>query len=841
MAMRSSPWREAVYTILIALVLASFVVIVFLIKEVRDDLGHLESASSDNVQWTLAQAEVEFLEFNAVLRAEPETADELAELRRRFDVFYSRISTLSTGQIYRNLTEIEGYADAIADSKAFLAHQVQYIDADDGILRQSLPELEASANELRPRIRAMSTYGLHYFAALSESRRNDVSSTLVRLASATTFLVGILTFFAIYFRSLNRQNVLRRLEVLQTSARMRTIIDTSLDAVVVTDAFGIIIEFNPAAERIFQRNRNDVRGNNIANLIIPDHYRDAHHQGMRRMRSEGTPKVVGKGRVTLEAIRANGEIFPVELAIQSAHHNDKEIYVAYLRDISQRVQDEKELVSARDRALAGEKAKAEFLAIMSHEIRTPLNGLIGTLSLLKDTKLTEKQKTYLNNMSISGRLLMGHVNNVLDITRYESGKTNIDYTRTNISTLVQELVDGQAGGAEASGNTLEWGWASAPRHWVMSDPARIQHVLLNLVGNAIKFTDGGRISIEIEADETEEEMLEFRVNDTGEGIPSDQIDRIFEDFVTQDTSYGRRTNGTGLGLGIAKRIVSALGGKIGVESIEGVGSTFWVKIPVTFAEAPNAQVGAALEADVTSRSGLEILVVEDNEINRHVVREMLFSQGHKVTEAMDGQQGVQLAALTRFDLILMDISMPVMDGRTATRTIRAGDGKSRDVPIVALTANVMADEIERFLEDGMSDVLSKPLMPDALRRVIDGSVATEDPKMSTGNTVVDHGQNQSMKDSIGQDAYDIFLGRFDTEMTENIQWFNANVVDVSTSDEIASRAHKLASSAAVFGAVPLHETLLQIEISAKTGTVRLRHITEMNEIWGDTKAALGIT
>ncbi len=841
MAMRSSPWREAVYTILITLVLASFVVIVFLIKEVRDDLGHLESASSDNVQWTLAQAEVEFLEFNAVLRAEPETADELAELRRRFDVFYSRISTLSTGQIYRNLTEIEGYADAIADSKAFLAHQVQYIDADDGILRQSLPELEASANKLRPRIRAMSTYGLHYFAALSESRRNDVSSTLVRLASATTFLVGILTFFAIYFRSLNRQNVLRRLEVLQTSARMRTIIDTSLDAVVVTDAFGIIIEFNPAAERIFQRNRNDVRGNNIANLIIPDHYRDAHHQGMRRMRSEGTPKVVGKGRVTLEAIRANGEIFPVELAIQSAHHNDKEIYVAYLRDISQRVQDEKELVSARDRALAGEKAKAEFLAIMSHEIRTPLNGLIGTLSLLKDTKLTEKQKTYLNNMSISGRLLMGHVNNVLDITRYESGKTNIDYTRTNISTLVQELVDGQAGGAEASGNTLEWGWAGAPRHWVMSDPARIQHVLLNLVGNAIKFTDGGRISIEIEADETEEETLEFRVNDTGEGIPSNQVDRIFEDFVTQDTSYGRRTNGTGLGLGIAKRIATALGGEIGVESIENVGSTFWVKIPVTFTDAPEVPLVTALEANDTRRTELNVLVVEDNEINRHVVREMLFSQGHKVTEATDGQQGVQLASLTRFDLILMDISMPVMDGRTATRTIRAGDGKSRDVPIVALTANVMADEIERFLEDGMSDVLSKPLMPDALRRVIDGSVATEDPKMSTGNTVVDHGQNQSMKDSIGQDAYDIFLGRFDTEMTENIQWLNANVVDVSTSDEIASRAHKLASSAAVFGAVPLRETLLQIEISAKTGTVRLRHITEMNEVWGDTKAALGIT
>ena len=841
MAMRSTTWRRAAYTILIAFVVASFVVIGMLIKEVRQDLGHLESASSDNVQWTLAQAEVEFLEFSSVLRTSPETTEELTELRRRFDVFYSRISTLSTGPIYRNLTKIEGYSGAIADIKSFLAQHVANIDADDDILRRSLPEFQVGAAELRPRIRAMSTYGLHYFAALSERRRNDVSTTLVRLATATTFLVAILTFFAIYFRSMNRQNVSRRMQLLQTSARMRTIIDTSLDAVIVTDAFGLIIEFNPAAERIFQRDRIDVRGNNIANIIIPENYRDAHHQGMRRMRSEGTPKVVGKGRITLEAIRANGEVFPVELAIQSAHNNDREIYVAYLRDISQRVHDEQELVAARDRALAGEKAKADFLAVMSHEIRTPLNGLIGTLSLLRDTPLTSKQKTYLENMSISGRLLMGHVNNVLDITRYEAGATTTDAEHINVSSLVQDLIDGQLGGAEAAGNALEWGWTGTAHHWVVADALRIQHVLLNLVGNAIKFTNGGRVSVEIEAQTGDTDILEFRVIDTGDGIPQDQIERIFEDFVTQDTSYGRRTNGTGLGLGIAKRIVTALGGKIGAESTEGQGSTFWIQIPVEFADAPTTLDQSAANTVGADQDRLDILVVEDNEINRHVVREMLFAQGHKVTEATDGQEGVQLAQTKRFDLILMDISMPVMDGRNATRTIRAGQGMSRAAPIIALTANVMAEEIERFLEDGMNDVLSKPLMPEELRRVINSTPRSRANTPTVENSAVNVDQNQSMKDSIGPEAYDIFLTRFDDEMREHLQWFTQNIVDADAQEEISARAHKLASSAAVFGAMPLRDTLIAIENEAKSGTARLPHITTMIEVWGDTKAALGIT
>jgi len=841
MARRLPPWRKAAYAFLIAFIVASFVVIGLLIKEVREDLGHLESASSDNVQWTLAQAEVEFLELSAVLRASPETSDDLSELRRRFDVFYSRISTLSSGQIYQNLTEIDGYAAAISDIQSFLDHHVGDIDSDDGILLRTLPDFQANASELRPRIRAMSTYGLHYFAALSESRRNDVSSTLIRLATATAFLVAVLTFCAFYFRTMNRQNVSRRLQVLQTSARMRTIIDTSLDAVIVTDAFGLILEFNPAAERIFQRDRNEVRGNNIANIIIPDHYRDAHHLGMRRMRSEGTPKVVGKGRVTLEAIRANGEIFPVELAIQSAHNNDHEIYVAFLRDISQRVHDEQELVAARDRALAGEKAKADFLAVMSHEIRTPLNGLIGTLSLLKDTKLSAKQRTYLDNMSISGRLLMGHVNNVLDITRYEAGALHVDAKLINISELVQDLIDGQIGGAEAARNTLEWGWSSTAHHWIVADAPRLQHVLLNLVGNAIKFTDGGHVSVEIEAQTGPKDMLEFRVTDTGDGIPEDQIERIFEDFVTQDTSYGRRTNGTGLGLGIAKRIVTALGGEIGVESIEGLGSTFWFHVPVTFSDAPNAPNPSPHKVVKNTDTRLDILVVEDNEINRHVVREMLFAEGHKVTEAVDGQQGVQMAHSHRFDLILMDISMPVMDGRNATRTIRASKGMSKDAPIVALTANAMASEVDKFLRDGMNAVLSKPLLPDDLRRVINSTTEAATSTPSPSSTVIASDQNQSMKDSIGQETYEVFLGRFRAEMERNIQWFNDNAAHDGVQDEIAERSHKLASSAAVFGAMPLREALINIENTARSGTAATTDITAMIGIWGDTKAALEIT
>ncbi|MDP5360066.1 MAG: ATP-binding protein, partial [Paracoccaceae bacterium] len=331
--------------------------------------------------------------------------------------------------------------------------------------------------------------------------------------------------------------------------------------------------------------------------------------GMERMRKGGERHVVGKGRVRLDAKRANGEVFPVELALQSATTDQGQIFIAFLRDISHRVAAEAELVAARDKALASEKMKTDFLATMSHEIRTPLNGLLGNMSLLRDTPLNNLQDRYVGYMESSGRLLMSHISDVLDITRYDAGKLSTMTAPMNISALLQDIIDNQSSTASRNETRLEWGWDGPALHWINSDYDRLQQVMMNLIGNAVKFTKRGKVSVVLrKVTQDDDDQLHIEIADTGPGISEDLATRIFDDFVTGNTAYDREVGGTGLGLSIAKRFVTALGGQIGVNSVEGKGSTFWVQLPVTPALAPN---GAEQPAEIQAPTRpLNVLLVE---------------------------------------------------------------------------------------------------------------------------------------------------------------------------------------------------------------------------------------
>ncbi len=790
----------------------SLFVIGYLALTVTDDLRLLNSARSDNVQWTLSQSEVEFLEFDkhlseALLESEPD----LATLRREFDIFYSRINTLTRSGLYENLRQVPAFSSNLALIRQFLEDTVQLIDANDETLLTGLPEVKTRVSGIRSAVRALSNSGLNYFAEASDQRRMAVSSTLTQLAIASGFLVLLLVFLAVYLGVLNAQNVRRRAEIAQTSERMKIVTGTSLDAVIVSDDEGRILDFNAAAETIFGHNAEDVIGQDLGALIVPDHHREAHAAGMERMRKSGEKRVVGKGRVKLEAKRANGEIFPVELAIQAARTDDREIFVAFLRDISHRVKAETELVQARDRAIAGEKAKADFLATMSHEIRTPLNGLLGNLTLLGDTRLSAKQSQYIKNMNTSGRLLMSHISDVLDITKYDAGKLTLRPANMNLSALLQDIVDSQTGAAMANNSVLEWGWVGASTTWIRADRERIQHILINMIGNAIKFTHDGRIRVEAEMIDAAAGTPEVRigVRDTGIGIEPDLQGRIFDDFVTGDSSYDRETGGTGLGLGIARRFVEALGGQIGMESNKGKGSYFWVRFPVQLVDAPKT----ATQKRRTGGDGrrCKILIVEDNEINRLVVGGMLEKSGHTVRDAHDGKAGVGMAEAEKFDLILMDISMPVMDGRAATRAIRQGKGLSARTPIVALTANAMAEEQEAFLSDGMNAVLTKPLSRDALENVVEKwarAGASEPATVSQQNLT-------ELRETVGAETFSRLLKRFSEEMDGLVSWLPDTLPH--DRDTAQKRIHQAAGSAATFGASDLRAALIRTEDAIRSG------------------------
>ncbi|MBY6151769.1 PAS domain S-box protein [Vannielia litorea] len=833
-----SRWRRP--RLLATAIAAGFCVaaLVYLSVHVARDLKLLNSASSDNVQWTLSQSEVEFLEFQIHLAALPTPpGDELRQLRREYDIFYSRITTLEQSSIYAGLRDEPEFSRNLRIVKTFLDRTVPLIDAPDAELAAAAPELLARTAEVRPNVRALANSGLNYFAVESDQRRDNVAVTLTQLAVGVSVLVLALLGFAAYLNHLNRQNVRRRREVLESASRMNVVTSTALDGVIVVDKSGSVLDFNAAAEQIFGYSAEEAVGANLGDLIVPEQYRAAHDAGMQRMRDGGEQRVVGKGRIKLEARRKSGELFPVEFAIQSAKTAEGTIFISFLRDISHRVQSEKELVETRDRALAGEKAKTDFLATMSHEIRTPLNGLLGNLELLQDTSLNARQARYIKNMDTSGKLLMSHISDVLDITKYDAGKLQLRPVAMNLSTLLQDIVDNQSGAALAQDTTLEWGWSGPQLDWIRADRDRLQHVLMNVIGNAVKFTRGGRVRVEAERlDGATGPEVQITVSDTGIGMSPDLQAHIFDDFLTGNTAYDREVGGTGLGLGIAKRFITALGGEIEVESEEGVGSSFLIRLPVEPVAAPDPEVAARKPRSTAAAS--KVLLVEDNEINSMVAREMLEAAGHTVTHAPNGREAVERAGAEPFDLILMDISMPVMDGREATRAIRAGHGPCARVPIIALTANAVAEEQEAFLSDGMDDIVTKPLSRAALDRVLADHAGADTPGRVPENPAVAGSYLDELRETLGVDALGNLLDRFGTEVEALIAFLGTSAEADLT--DTAARTHKIAGSSATLGAVALRAALVGIEDAAKAGEVAAMQegIAALPQVWAQTRAAL---
>lgn len=784
--------------------------ITFLVSEIVSQLRAVSTASSDNVHWVLSQTEVEYHGFRTAVESARRTGDAAAldKVTVEFDLFYSRMITLDTGSQYSKVRAEAPFGDSVALVRARLDALVPLIDGPTRQLLQGLDHLAAEADAIKPVLRRATISGLHYFTEQAIQSRESIAETLLRLAALLVSLICALILMLAY----NRRNALqaeqRGVELGHAHARLHTILETSLDAVIVSDLDGRILNFNSAAERIFQHSSADVLGRNLSEVLIPDHLRAAHDAGMRRMQNTGTHTVIGHGRIRLEAKRGNGEVFPVEMALEKAETGEGEMVVAFLRDISQEVASEAELVEARDKALAGEKAKAEFLAMMTHEIRTPLNGLLGNLALLENTRLSRQQARYVRNMDISGGVLMHHVDSVLDVARFEAGKAETNQEVVHLGHLLQNIVDGQASAAEANDNHIQWGWEGAPMEWVKLDATRLQQVLLNLVGNAIKFTKGGRILIEAEqsqydSDGASRSGLQVRVIDSGIGISEADQQRIFDDFQVLGGSGCEEGTGTGLGLGIARRFITSMGGEIGCESTPGDGSVFWLHIPVTRAEPPLAVVSSSgsMTAIAAPTQACDILLVEDNEINLELANEMLTASGHKVTIARDGLEAVAAASARRFDLILMDIRMPRLDGLSATRTIRASDGPNREAPFIAFSANVLPEAKTRFVEAGMSGFLAKPLKRADLQEVIAKFCkAPKKPRQAPVQT--------------GTDMDDLCT-RYEAEIGCLFAWLGTAPKD---HDAIAERAHKLAGSAAAFGQADLRDALVALERAAECGS-----------------------
>ena len=546
------------------------------------------------------------------------------------------------------------------------------------------------------------------------------------LASARTwtvdeqsFMMAVANLAVVAIGEDERREALQR--VAESENRARLIVDTAHDAFIGIDSAGAIVSWNSQAEATFGWTREEAIGRNLAETIIPPAFRDAHNNGMRRFHETGEAPVVNQ-RLELTAVHRSGSEFPVELTITSplrvAHGY---FFGAFLRDISDRRERDAELRRAKENAESATRAKSEFLANMSHELRTPLNGVIGYAQLLqRDKTLSPSQHEAVEAISRCGSQLLELINDVLDLAKIEAGRLDIVKGPVDLSKLVADVRYVFAETAERKRLRLTMSVDSALPRWAVLDGRHLRQVLLNLLGNAIKFTSHGDVGLVLSRDD--DEHLRFDVVDTGPGIEREALARIFEAFAQTDA--GAAVGGTGLGLTISDQLIRKMGGRLNVDSEVGAGSRFWFTLPLVPAREPASSLDRdvdmavpTLDARLAPGERLTALVADDSTANRRILASLLESAGVEVITASGGLEAIELARAHRPDVVFMDLRMEDLDGLEATRRL-ARDPATAAIPVIAVTASAFGRVHQKASEAGCLDYLSKPIRAQLLFGVI---------------------------------------------------------------------------------------------------------------------------
>ncbi len=389
------------------------------------------------------------------------------------------------------------------------------------------------------------------------------------------------------------------------------------------------------------------------------------------------------------------------------------------RLVQEREQARRETEAALRRSEAASQAKSSFLAMMSHEIRTPMNGILGMVRLLMESPLSEEQSDFAGTVYHSVEALLSILNDILDFSKLEAGKLDIEPTDIDLPQLITGVLALMSPRAAEKGLKLEQRIDPALPRWISIDPVRLRQVLLNLVGNAVKFTQHGSVSLSVRhiGDAPDgRPFARFAVADTGIGIAPETAEHLFTEFTQADNTITRRFGGTGLGLAICKKLVQLFGSRIDVSSVPGEGSTFSFTLPLSAASGPPRPIGSAADRDggAPQVPPLSILLAEDNLVNQKVAVAMLRKRGHQVTVVGDGGQAVDAVGAKDYDVVLMDVQMPLVDGLEATRRIRALPPPRNRVAVIAMTANAMKGDEQRCLDAGMDGYVSKPIDPGQL-------------------------------------------------------------------------------------------------------------------------------
>ncbi len=588
----------------------------------------------------------------------------------------------------------------------------------------------------------------------------------------------------------------------------KTVVEDGSDIIFIVDYNANIVYHNPSVKKTM--GYDSLSGKHFFDFINPKQLK-----GVKRLFKEST-NLPYNANIEFEFLCKSGKYKYLEFnSINLKHKDGIDALILDCRDISGRKKDQEELIKAQ-------KTKEQFLANMSHEIRTPVNGIAGMVNLLTNTMQSKEQSKYLNAIKHSADNLKVIINDILDYSVIESGKVSLERIGFDIDYQVKAVINSLELHASEKKLKIDYIKRQSKINVLLGDPVRLSQILINLINNAIKFTNEGAITISLSCtyDSDKIAIVKFEVKDTGIGISESKLDHIFDTFKQADESITRKYGGTGLGLAISKQLVEMQGGKIKVKSEVNKGTTFFFSIPYEIGSELDLihKPSGSKKLRKGRFDGLRILLVEDNDINRLYASTILKKWNCKCDEAVNGEIALELLRKNNYDLILMDVHMPVMDGLEATRIIRKSfKSPKKDIPIIAFTANAIKGEKEDYMEIGMDDYISKPFIPDELHNLISKyhlpiSEEVENPIFTA--PYADLTYLKSISDGNREFLNDI-ISTFIAQTPPLLSEMNDAVTDKNWT-KVGDLAHKLKPNLTLLGMNQLSALVLSIEADGRS-------------------------
>ena len=796
---RRARWLALATSLVLAVCLSAVAVLAWRVVDASRDLRLYMAEDSS---WVIAQLEVDHQHVLLALQEHlNQTAPQdgsLSEVLLKFDIYFSRVQTVlsHTATVKDFVAERDEFDARLEIIRNNLSSVTPLVDALRPGDFAGVAQMNALMAEVMPDIRYVVVTAVQTWQRRAQMLRLQREAVLEQFLTAGALALALILGLLAVSAHLYRQSALRNTMVERLDSNLRASFEAALDGVIVTDAEGRILLFNSAAETLFNQRRAFVIGRSIS-ILLPPRAGQRQPVDARQL----IQQIERRRRRRLRLRGRDGQMLPISVsAVGDTGSSGLPIHVGFVRDISSVVMMERQRRQAARRAERDAAEKVRFLAATSHELRTPMQGVLGAIDLVLRQQSDPAIQSLLHIAQESAVAALDQIDHVLEVTALDDvAQPERADEPFSAATIAADLIAAAIRNGPQEGLDIRLDLVGDVPSEVIGKPRAFRQTLRNLISNAVKFGAGKPIILRLSC--LSPDALRVEVEDAGIGIELKDQSRIFDDFEALDRDYTRLSGGIGIGLGIVRRAVLSMRGTVGVFSRLGQGSIFWFEIPIRPALPQPQAVGQP--------APMQILVVDDQSINRLLFERMVNALGHQADQADSGQVAVRMARAECYDLILMDISMPEMDGIEATRHIRT-EGASRQSPIVGFTANLQPADHARALAAGMREILYKPARPADVERVL-YNVPSAPPAADVA------GLNEGICDAVDLLANSLGVDRLAKLVRDVDSSFQALFEYASAEPdlaELASEAHKCAGAAAILGALPLHAACCALETAA---------------------------